>query len=456
MSILFPQRDRRDKYLIGAAAYHHDPLLYIERQVKHIQRHLQILIDAQSEGLLAGLTGSRQDDVLSNDSPARTSSDLSSSRGPSTVPVRQPGKRKIGLRAAREGILKFIYDLLKLREEERGIIRVQIDARKDALMEIDQFSSKRAGLEESISAIRNDPDGEHSRKLREEARNLEADIKELENRLYEMKARHRHVLDEISQIENSVEAKLSSYKASLSLVESGIRKYLQNPPLEPLASTAKDATFYSLDPKRRTLGMAQEHWKNEQTQLGNRQREVDMEIGALEEGGDVWKQVVAEISGFEKRLKAEMRRFIQTQSQLLQPDESVANKPKGEQVKGILEDLENTTRFVARKLDLAEEKDWRLLVCCIGAELEALNEARDMLFSAFDVSEEEDQPAPEREPIDEGPKDERGESHTDPHDVDNPEPPADLLKDADSHSHDPVFRSEDDEEPDPAWLLPET
>jgi hypothetical protein len=33
--------------------YHHDPLLYVERQTKHIQRNLQVLIDAQSEGLLS-------------------------------------------------------------------------------------------------------------------------------------------------------------------------------------------------------------------------------------------------------------------------------------------------------------------------------------------------------------------------------------------------------------------
>ena len=458
MSTVFSWRWDKRQDLINASAYHRDPLLYFDRQVKHIQRSLQVLLDAQSDGLLAGLTAPGYDGDLSHADFSRTSSELSSSRRPSLASIKQPEKKKIGLRAAREGILKSMHNLLKLRDEEKGVIAAQIDGRKDALMEIGKLGSKRTGLEESISAIQNDSEAQRSTGLREEAHNLEADINELETRLYEMKNRHRRVLNEISQHDNAVEAKLSSYRTALSLVESDIQRYLYRPPLEPLASIAEDNTFYSLNPSRRTLHMARAHWKSELARLEHKQQEINVEADALDDGIVVWKQAAAAIQGFEKRLRAEMRSFIQTQSQMLQPNSSLSGKTKEEQVKAILEDLKQTSRFVEERLDYAQEKDWKLLVCCIGTELEALNEAQGLLYNAFNVSTEK--PAdhePERDRVEA--EEEGDDSHaSNVHDVDNPEPPDDLLKDTDaqsSHGHEAIYRSEDDE-PDPAWLLPET
>lgn len=436
-----------DKHLrplpIRASAHHQDPLLYIDRQTKHIQQNLQVLIDAQSEGLLAGLSGPQQNDTLSNESHTPS---LSGSKV--TVPVRQPAPKKIGLRAAREGIFKSIYDLLKLREEERELLGFRDGERKDALIEVDEFSTKKSGLEEAISSIRNDRDSQRSTQLKDEAHTLVSEIRELETRLYEMKARHRHVMQEISEIENSVESKLSSYNASLSLVESNIRKYLQNPPLHPLSPTTDEPTFYSLHPKRRTLDMAREHWKAEQDRIHRRQSEVDAEIQALEAGGGVWKQVVTEVTGFEKRLRAEMRRSIQTQSQVLEADGSSRAQTEDDPAKVILEDLQVTTKRVEGQLEIAEDRGWKLLMCCIGAELEALREAREMLLDVFNVQE-----LPEDKEPDHDSHDHQDRLPTDPLGVDDPETPEDLLRDTGDHRHD---TTDDDDEPDPAWLLPES
>ena len=436
MSVSLAYADKHLKPLpIRASAHHQDPLLYIDRQTKHIERNLQVLIDAQSEGLLAGLSGPQQ-----NDTPSLSDSKV-------TVPVRQPAPKKIGLRAAREGIFKSIYDLLKLREEERELLGFRDGERKDALIEVDKFSSKKSGLEEAISSIRNNRDSQRSTDLKDEARTLESEIHELEARLYEMKAKHRHVVQEISEIENSVESKLSSYNASLSLVESNIRKYLQNPPLQPLSPTADEPTFYSLHPKRRTLDMAREHWAAEQERLHKRQSEVDTEIQALEAGGDVWKQVVMEVTGFEKRLRSEMRRSIQTQSQVLEADGPSGNKVEDGRAQTIIDDLQATTQRIEGQLELAEERDWKLLMCCIGAELEALREAREMLLDVFNAQE-----SPENKNPDPNGHGHHDDPPADPLEVDNPEPPEDLLRDTGDHRHD---TTDEDDEPDPAWLLPE-
>ncbi|KAJ5778157.1 hypothetical protein N7520_001403 [Penicillium odoratum] len=455
MSILLPFRDERLPPVPAAAStYHHDPLLYIERQSKHIQRSLQTLIDAQSEGLLSGLSQSQPDDT-SEASFTPTSSKTGRSRSPSTTPARQPRPKKIGLRAAREGIFQSIYDLLKLREEEREILLSQLDERENALHKIQGFTSRRNGLEEAISMIHNDRRSQRVKQLQEEATGLETDIHELETKLLEMKATHRHLVCEIAEIENSVDAKLSSYTESLSLVQSDIRNYLRDPQVQPLSRQSSESTLYSLNPKRRTLEMAQELWKQEQEVLHTRQQEVDAEILALEEGGGVWKQAMADVSGFEKRLRGYMRRYMQLDMQAT--NGAQIGDSKDEVAASVSADLEQTTQRLESHLEHAEEKDWRLLVCCIAAELEALREAKTMLLPAFGL------PAPEAEaPVasasssqqahaDEAPS-EHAEAHVDLLDNDDADPPADLLKDGDEQHTDTASRSEDDE-PDPAWLL---
>ncbi|KAF7517208.1 hypothetical protein PCG10_001526 [Penicillium crustosum] len=441
---------------VGASTYHHDPLLYVERQTKHIQHNLQVLIDAQSEGLLSVLAGPQADDISAGTLTPTMSSNASRSQSPPTVPTRQPAPKKIGLRAAREGIFQSIYDLLKLREEEREILVSQTNERDNALHEIQGFLSRRTGLEDAITTIHGDEESRRSKQLEEEARNLETDIHELETRLYEMKAKHRHLVNEISDINNSVDSKLSSYTESLSLLDSDIRNYLCDPPIQPLSQNSGESTFHSLNPKRRTLDMAREHWNTEQASLHGRQQKVDAEILALEEGGGVWKQAVSEVTGFEKRLQANMRHYVDMTTSTTESGGSTPPGYKDGLVRSILDDLERTTQRIESHLELAEDKDWKLLVCCIGAELEALREARGLLLPAFGLPlHEEDVPLNSTSPKDSPLVDHSLEGNHDDFragqlENDDPEPPADLLKDADSHHSD--ARSEEDDEPDPSWL----
>lgn len=451
MSTHLPFRDKRLPPVPAAASvYHQDPLLHVERQAKYIQRNLQTLIDAQSEGLLSGL--GRPEDV--SDSHTPTSSRASRAQSPSAIPPQQPVIKKIGLRAARQGIFQSIYDLLKLREEERDILTSQADERDNALQEIQGFASRQGGLEEAIATIHNDRESQRVKQLEEEARGLETDIHDLETKLFEMKAKHRHLVSEIGNIKNSVEAKLSSYTESLSLLQSDIRNYLRDPPVHPLSRRDSESAFYSLNPKRRTLNLAQEHWKSEQEHLHKRQREVDAEILALEEGGGVWKQAMADVSGFEKRLRANMKHYMELQERDHGSDGAQPDDARKEVAAGVAEDLERTTKHLEAHLELAEDKDWKLLICCIAAELEALREARDMLLPAFGLSGPSEAPATSpstgNAPTDE-PKDGPVDAQEDPLHNDNPNPPADLLKDGDGHHTDTASRSEDDE-PDPAWL----
>ncbi|KAJ5895164.1 hypothetical protein N7495_006855 [Penicillium taxi] len=439
MSIL-QFRDRRLASSTTASIYHHDPLLVLERQSKYIQQNLQALIDAQSEGLLSGLAKPEVDDT------SEGSYTPTSSRPQSSSPVAQhPTPKRIGLRSARKGIFQSIYDLLKVREQERDILSSQADERNIALHDIEEFTSRRSGLENAIYGIKNEGGNKRAKQLQQEAQGLETDIKNLETKLYELKARHRHLVREASKIENTVDAKLSSYIDSLSLLQSEIQTYLRHPPVQPLSrrGNANESTFYSLNPKRRTLEMAQDHWKEDQETLQDRRRVVDAEILALEEGGGVWKQTIADVNGFETRLSGYMRHFVQLEVQATKGE--YIGRTKDEVAASIWQDLEQTTQRLETSLELAEDKDWKLLVCCIAAELEALREARGMLLPAFGLSVAEDEDIQNKE--------ESTDIRRQYLETDDLEPPADLLRDGDDHRTDTASRSEDDE-PDPAWLLP--
>lgn len=417
-------------------------LAYVERQSQYLQRRLQQLIDAQSEGLYSGFAQPFQQIDRFEDSTV----------GPqATGPSGQHANQRIGLRAARMGVSKSMLELLRLREEEREILSSEMSERQDALDAIEAFDSKKSGLQNAISSIRSRQENLHCQNLQRKARTLETEIHELETQLYEKKAAHRHIVDQLSHIENRVEASVSSYTASLDLLKSEIHDFLRNPPIQPLAGDNGDSTFYSLKAKRRTLEMAGDYWTAEKSELRQRQQKVDAEIRALAEGSGVWKSVVEAVNGFEKRLQANLQQIALPEAQVTGSDRTGRLKSGERLIDGIVGDLEDITRKIETQLELAEDKDWKLLVCCIGAELEALREAREKLLPT------------ELSPNDEAPKPESASSNHNHDDQvsqagslgnDNSEPPADLLQDGNAHDVERTSKSEhSDGEPDPAWLL---
>ncbi|EEP77875.1 predicted protein [Uncinocarpus reesii 1704] len=295
---------------LSTAVRHSDPFVLIERQSRQLQDDLQLLLDAQSAGLSAGLSNTAND-YRSTGSSTPTPSHLASPRTTMTIPIRQPTRKKISLKGARRGILKSMDELLTLKEEERRIVDVEIGHRRDAVREVDAFISKQKGLESVLTEAQREHESLRIQNLQRESRNLEKHIMDLENQLGEMKARHRQMLNEITHLQNSIDSKLSSYRESLALVHKDVQIYLQSPPIQPLRFTTSDTpTFYTLHPKRRTLEMAKEHWHNEGTLLRQRRRKADHEISALKEGGRTWHKVISTISSFETSMQKKMSQII--------------------------------------------------------------------------------------------------------------------------------------------------
>ncbi|EGD94203.1 hypothetical protein TESG_01725 [Trichophyton tonsurans CBS 112818] len=357
-----------------------EPLIHIERQSRQLQSELQELLDAQSRILIVRQPLDSPTNTPSTRSSTPTTSRTSGRKQTMPIPVRQPRKKAPTLRNVRQGILRSIHLLLCLKEEERDILNSEMYARKDAIDKVKTFMEKQAGLEKHISQMRAGNQQKHVETLSNELRELEDEIKEVESRLAEMKARRQHMIDEITKRQNSVDAKLSSYEGALSLVKKDSEQFLKMPPIAPLHSDSVPTPFFSLKPNRRTLQMAKEHWTQELSSLEKRSLTTDHEIEALQEGGQIWNDTAILVTKTETTLRNTLNQLRKEGNSVESAKPTVAERTELSEVQKM---LTSTVQKLDEYLRLAEEKKWSLLICSIGAEREAFNEARARFSSMF-------------------------------------------------------------------------
>ena len=374
--------------MTSALIPHSDTLIAISRQEVHIQKTLQHLLDAQSEGLLAGLAGDPPQDGASSAGSMTPTTVYSSPGGAprkprSVVPVRQPEKKKLGLKSARRGIARTILDLASLKTEECRILEGELSQRVETLDTVERFETKMVGLKAHIESIEAEDTTRQVEDLKGEEKALDHEIRELEGRLWEMKAKHRHLLQKIEGLDNSVQSKLSSYQSALRLTKKELRRFLERPPIRGNGTTINTG-LWALPAERRTLQMAREQYTEEQNVLKRRFDVVEMERDALEDGLGVWDEVIKEVNGVEMLLREEMREM--TASLILES----GNRNATGGMRKILEQMGKARLRIQSKLEIAEARDWKLLVCCIGAELEAMDEGQNVLEGALETAQRSD------------------------------------------------------------------
>ena len=294
--------------------------------------------------------------------------------------MRQPAKKKVGLKGARRGIARAISDLTSLKIEEGRLLGGELSQRGEALNTVQRFETKMVGLKRHIDSIGSEDTTRQVEALKGEEGALDHEIRELESRLWEMKARHRNLLQEIEGLDNSVQSKLSSYQSALMLVDKESRKFLEIPPI-PGNRTTTTRGLWALPVERRTLQMVREQYAEEQDVLKKRFDDVEAERGALEDGSAVWNEVIEEVNGIEKLLREEMRE-MQAPSVPVNGNGSAIGG-----MKKILGHMLQARTRIASKLEISEARDWKLLVCCIGAELDAVSEGQTVLRGALEAAQ---------------------------------------------------------------------
>jgi hypothetical protein len=341
-----------------------DSLLLFRRKQRQLEAHLQRLLDAQADALLSGLeTSTGEDDDLSTGSSTPTTSALHSKPRPSTK------SEKIGLRHARVGLYATIRRLAQLKTQESQYLTPNLDHFTSVVTQLDTWERKCNGLESRASQIRSGEDHKRALDLHKQADEKQEEINQLENRLAHLKSHQRKLRAQAQEMDNTVDARLTSYTTSLALVEDAIQNFLRDDSLRTAVINIADMDrFWHLPIQSRTLDAAKKTFGQERDSLLDKRRQNDAEREALEEGAVVWKDTVKQVSAFERTLTKAM-----SQPQSDPPLET----------KELLSMLEQTTTELEAKHKLAESRNWKLLVCAIGAELEALLKGKQILETAL-------------------------------------------------------------------------
>lgn len=355
----------------------------LKRKENDLQQYLQELLDAQAGELASPAANDPQDEPTSGGDNTHTARNTELTKA---IPIRQPPSRPLSLRAARYGIWSTMKQLSLIKNEEFGLLNIEREDNDSDLHHVETWESKRKCLTEKIDAIHNSEHGSQAQQLSIEEQTLQEDINNMETQLNELRSRHRAVRMKLSSLNNSVQAKLSSYKSSMSMLDAELREFLaRSPPPQP-NQLLSNSSYYSLPAARRTLNMALEHITNDQESVRVRQEAINLELEALEEGSVVWKDVISEITGFEMHLRHEISKFDEMTVSSADHNSIKSTNTSPARVDRLLSRLDQTLSFLESKFRLAEARNWKLLVCCIGAELEACRQGREVFRQTASLS----------------------------------------------------------------------
>ncbi|KAL8732348.1 MAG: hypothetical protein Q9181_003977 [Wetmoreana brouardii] len=399
-------------------------LLALARQEAHLQSHIQFLLDVQSERLLEGLG-----------EPARV--ETTTSPNGAFPQQASPGgrtKAKPSLQGTRQGIGHAITTLQDLKTQSADILSSELDAAGQQLSSVTNLQAKKQSLQSTIQDLEVSPTSTAITAQEKELADLDKQIYGLENQLYEMKARQRVLRQKVEEGRNKEGARRSSWKRSLEIVEEEEKQLLARKP--PSSSTpglrggqgnseAASPTVWDLPSQRRTLEMVSEYYASEQKELGKKLEGVETERKALEDGGRVWDNVVRAVGRVERLLEQEM-----AAPRRARPQVEITGS-----MMPVLDTMDAARASCTTHLTEAEEKGWKLLVVCVGAELEALRQGEMVLRNVLE----------EALGHGEGRAGEEGEGSEDTlHDV--------LETGLESMNHS-TDRTDDDDEPGPDLLL---
>jgi hypothetical protein len=284
-----------------------------------------------------------------------------------------------------------MQEFAQLKEEELRILALQSKARESALEKAHTLEDKSSALTSQIEAIKREDISTSAGQLQKESQQLDVEIRELEDRMFELKAKKRHIMAQATQIKNSVSSKLSSYTSSIGIVDREIKQFLKQPPVPSKLTVEADMgqSMYDLNPERRTLDMAKDQWINEQRILDEKRADVEQEKAAFEEGMILWRDTLDRINVFEKDLRAATGDLGKSTAGATDPEEAMNN---------LLPKLDATIDYLETSLHRAEENRWNLLICCIGPELEAFQEGRNILRQTLGLPPLDSTPESEEDP----------------------------------------------------------
>ena len=315
-----------------------DELLSIRRSQKSLERHLQHLLDAQSDGLTEQTTKAGSAEVNATSTGTRQSLPLS-------------------LRNARRGISQAIQELAHVKARELEKVEDQQQDVQDIVLRTITWRDRRQGLEAHLQKADHGDQSVETLSLVEEDSTLQEQINAMQEKLSHLRARQTEIGRRLSQQRNARASELSSYRNSMRLLDAEVQRYLDRPLPPALLRADHASALLSLPAKRRTLEMLIEHAQGARRVLSQSRADLERESEALFEGGVVWEEAVKTIEAFERRLRQAMKDLSPMQQSMVQAPTS--SKP-------ILEDMHDTTSVLEDLLGQAESRGWTLLIAAVS------------------------------------------------------------------------------------------
>lgn len=295
--------------------------------------------------------------------------------------------------------------LAQLKLEEDAYIDEALSERRRAINHLERLGRRKENVASELHTLEEDEEEPLGRELRDLNSRHDAvtqEIHELEEKLVGMRNQRRWLRNKMEDVSNRREAGLSGYRGALKNVNSEVQNLMYQPPIQPLdvealqtggkgkAVSTGGPEFLRLRPERRNMEMAKSWWSNEVGILENRKSQITTEKQALDDGVAVWEDVMELVSDYEARLRQLMTQeqpqsaSAKGKDKVLSPDELIRNQ---------LPEMDRIVTSLENHMQTAEEKHWNLLICAIGAELEAFHEARDMLSGVLSEDEDKSQVA---------------------------------------------------------------
>lgn len=355
------------------------PVLASTRE-DELHADLQYLLDAQAEGLLRGLESGQHGDGRSTGSITPTA------RSVRSASAKRPIRRKPDLRSARKGLYNTIVALSDAKNSELQEIESNVLDNDNQIAQIDTWEQKRQGLQEASSSLDEGEESVRAQRLQEDADTLQESINEMELQLADMKSRHRKLVRQIAAAENSTQAKLASYTQSMKMLETDVQKFLsiQPPKSAPRPGSRNGQTsVWQLPPKRRTLEAAREYFTGEREAILRERQRAEKEKEALEQGAVLWKEVAVTVTEFEKRVRAEMSEQSVSLTDSTHAWDETPTTPSTYPLQALLNHMDTVIDSLQKKVDVAEEHGWNLLIAAVGAELHALRQGKRILENAL-------------------------------------------------------------------------
>jgi archaellum component FlaC len=270
-----------------------------------------------------------------------------------------------------------MQELASVKAHTLTILRSESDTLRAQLARVEAWDGKISGFETEMRRIETGGDEREIADLRAEREAVENEIRELEERLLGLRAREGHLGRRLEEASNRREAELSSFREGKRGVEEEVKRFLGRPPkLDVVLSVITEnereepggegMMFLTLPPKRRTLAMARDWLTFCLSSVSSHVASTETEKGALEEGALMWESTIDLVTNFENELRAQMKE---------------RRELGAEDVKGQLQKMGKIIETLEGTASVTEGRGWNLLICAVGAELEAFKEGRGILRS---------------------------------------------------------------------------